>query len=167
MVKKCFAHYHDFFSFWYLYISNLLLTWWKCIDVIIQSWVRHSGQIFVRVGLVFKSQGWMSHPTLAQIMFNDIIIYILIGTHGELCGDIKKTLRPVILLHISYLWVYFALPKGSQPPDVDATHCSLLPPEMESRHMVCTSLWVASVGLTHCGLVTPYNDLELVQHWLR
>ena len=79
-----------FFSFCYLYISNPLLAWWKCIDVIIQILVRHSGQIFVPVGLVFKSKRWKYHPTLAQIMFNDIIICILIGTHGELCRYIKK-----------------------------------------------------------------------------
>ena len=156
-----------FFSFCYLYISNLLLTWWKCIDVIIQILVRHSGQIFVRVGLVFKSKRWKYHPTLAQIMFNDIIICILIGTHGELCRYIKTTLRHVIYLHISFHWVYFALPNGSQLLDVDTTHGSLLPQETEGRHMVCRGLWEARVGLTHCGPVTPFSDIELCQHWLR
>ena len=28
----------------------------------------------------------------------------------------------------------------------------------------CMSL---NVGLTHCGLVMPYGDIDLGQHWLR
>ena len=28
-------------------------------------------------------------------------------------------------------------------------------------------LYLYNFKLTHCGLVTPYGDMELGQHWLR
>ena len=42
-------------------------------------------------------------------------------------------------------------------------------PILGSETMACYMLYVhkAAVWLTHCGLVTPYGDVDLGQHWLR
>ena len=31
----------------------------------------------------------------------------------------------------------------------------------------CITRWSAAIVLTYCGLVTPYDDNDLGQHWLR
>ena len=32
---------------------------------------------------------------------------------------------------------------------------------------ICMEYSTAHIELTHCGLVTPYGDRDLGQHWLR
>ena len=33
--------------------------------------------------------------------------------------------------------------------------------------MIACEIWKIKIGLTHCGLVTLYGDINLGQHWLR
>ena len=51
------------------------------------------------------------------------------------------------------------------------SHWLSLHPELSQRSthkkMLHRSIWVSPVSLTHWGLVTPFGDTDLGQHWLR
>ena len=48
-------------------------------------------------------------------------------------------------------------------------YCTMVPPktiQLWCRHCIC-AYYVVAKTLTLCGLVTPYVDMEVGQHWLR
>ena len=142
--------------------------------------------------LVPDGAGWSANILLSSILCG----YLWFRTHCQWSGDfIQNGSSDFTALKISTLcmaWYILITPKmfraKGRPDDYG---CNMLPhpiPSMEYSLqtrliaadalppcVACSSTATMSVfdyrvllsSLTHCGLVTPFDDIDLCQHWLR